>query len=239
MTRLSGKISLQGHLEELAGGVRLLAARPDVDAKRLFALTNSEGCIHALNYHLQATDLPFAGLVLTAPPARPIGVVARGQISAQVSALPGGEALLAQYDAAIQEFVAGRPVKVDESMPEGMRNLLLALSTPINQPFSHELWVADAAAMLARVAVPVLVVIGKKDLQVDWQTDGPVIESLAKEHDNISLVYLENANHVLKYEPRPRAELNPVEVGAGYNAADAVLDPQAVEVITSWLRERR
>jgi len=48
LMRLMGKISMQGHLEELAGGVRLLAGRADVDSGRIFALTNSEGCIHAL-----------------------------------------------------------------------------------------------------------------------------------------------------------------------------------------------
>src|SRR5512139_1391148 len=57
MQLLLGKISLQSHLEELAGGVRLLASRRDVDPKRLFALTNSEGCIHALNYQRHATDV--------------------------------------------------------------------------------------------------------------------------------------------------------------------------------------
>jgi pimeloyl-ACP methyl ester carboxylesterase len=89
MNLLAGKVSMQGHLEELAGGVQSLAARQDVDARRLFALANSEGCIHALNYQIQARDLPFAGLVLTAAPARPIGVVARSQITAQLAAVPG------------------------------------------------------------------------------------------------------------------------------------------------------
>jgi pimeloyl-ACP methyl ester carboxylesterase len=239
MKRLAGKISMQGHLDELTGGVHFLAARPDVDARRLFALTNSEGCIHALNYQLQAKDLPFAGLVLTAPPARPIGVVARSQIAAQVSAIPGGESILAGYDAAIEDFSAGRPVKVDEKMPKGMRDMIMAVSAPINQPFSRELWVIDAAVLLAKIAVPVLVVIGKKDLQVDWQSDGPVIEDLALAHDNIRLIYLENANHVLKYEPRPRSELNPAVIAESYNAQDAKLDPQAVQVILSWLNARR
>src|SRR5512135_1017995 len=48
--KLLGKISMQSHREELAGGMHLLATRSDVDPKRLFALTSSEGCIHALNY---------------------------------------------------------------------------------------------------------------------------------------------------------------------------------------------
>ena len=56
--RLMGKISEQGHLEELAGGVKLLAGRDDVDSRRLFALTNSEGCIHALNYQIQSAGRP-------------------------------------------------------------------------------------------------------------------------------------------------------------------------------------
>jgi hypothetical protein len=42
--RLAGKISLQGHVEELAGGVNLLANHPQVDPAHIFVLTNSEGC---------------------------------------------------------------------------------------------------------------------------------------------------------------------------------------------------
>ena len=49
-TRMAGRISMQSHLEELAGGVRLLADRQDVDSSRIYVLGNSEGCIHALNY---------------------------------------------------------------------------------------------------------------------------------------------------------------------------------------------
>jgi hypothetical protein len=34
-------------------------------------------------------------------------------------------------------------------------------------PFARELWTADAAVPLREVRVPVLIIIGKKDLQVD------------------------------------------------------------------------
>ena len=127
--RLMGKISEQGHLEELAGGVKLLAGRDDVDSRRLFALTNSEGCIHALNYQIQAAAGPrLAGLLLTSAPARPIGVVAHSQIAAQLAAVPGGEQILMAYDAAIQDFMAGREVKIDPTLPEGLRNLILSVT---------------------------------------------------------------------------------------------------------------
>jgi uncharacterized protein len=232
---LMGKISMQGHLAELAGGVRLLATRPDVDSQRLFVLANSEGCIHALNYQVQATDLPFAGLVLTGAPAQPMGVVGRNQIAAQVSVAPGGEALMAAYDEAIEAFITGQPVKVDESMPEGMRTLILALTNPINQPFSRELWALDPLEVLAKVSAPVLIVIGKKDLQMDWQLGSEALEGLVGERSNITLAFPENANHVLKYEPRPRSDLSPLDVTNRYNADDEVLDPDTVKLITSWM----
>ena len=235
MPRLLGKISMESHRAELAGGMRLLASRPEVDPKRLFALTSSEGCIHALNYQRHATDLPFAGLVLTGAPARSIGEVARGQIAAQLAAVPGGDAMLAAYDAAMADFAAERPVKIDESLPETLRMVIGAASAPHNLPFTRELWLTDPIQLAASISVPLLVIIGKKDMQVDWQVDGSRWEALAKERSNITIVYPDNANHVLKHEPRPREQLSPAEIVNSYSAADTVLDPEVVETITAWL----
>jgi pimeloyl-ACP methyl ester carboxylesterase len=235
--RLMGKISEQGHLEELAGGVRLLAGRDDVDSRRLFALTNSEGCIHALNYQIQAAAGPrLAGLLLTSAPARPIGVVAHSQVAAQLAAVPGGEQILMAYDTAIQDFMAGREVKIDPSLPEGLRNLILSVSAPINQPFSRELWMADVAELLPRVDCPVLVLLGKKDIQVVWELDSPIFEELIKKQANVKLAYAENANHVLKHEPRPLKELSMADIMASYNADTSRLDEQALELILGWLK---
>jgi uncharacterized protein len=239
MPKLLGKISMQSHLEELAGGVQLLASRPDVDPKRLFALTSSEGCIHALNYQRHATDLPFTGLILTGAPARSIGEVARGQIAAQLAAVPGGEAMLASYDAAMDDFAAERPVTIDESLPETLRMVIGAVAAPHNLPFARELWVTNPIQLVASVTVPLLVIIGKKDVQVDWQVDGSRWEKLAKERSNITLVYPDNANHVLKHEARPREQLSQAEIINSYSSEDTVLDPQVVETITAWLDTQR
>ncbi|HEX7597026.1 MAG TPA: alpha/beta hydrolase [Polyangia bacterium] len=241
--RLMGKISEQGHLDELAGGVRLLAGRDDVDSRRLFALTNSEGCIHALNYQIQATADPrlsaaprLAGLLLTSAPARPIGVVAHSQIAAQLAAVPGGEQMLALYDQAIQDFMAGREVNIDPSLPDGLRNLILSVSAPINQPFSRELWMADVAELLPKIDCPVLILLGKKDIQVVWELDSPIFGELIKKQANVQLAYAENANHVLKHEPRPLAELSMADIMASYNADTSRLDERAVEIILGWLK---
>lgn len=234
--RMAEGIGLQSHVEEVAGGVNLLAGRPDVDPAHIFVLTNSEGCVHAINYQIQPTSLPFAGMVLTSAFARPAGVLAHSQIAAQLAAVPGGDGMLAAYDAAITDFMAGQPVQMDESLPEGLRQMIQGMTQPANQRFVRELWVFNPVAKLAEVHVPVLVVLGKKDIQVDWQVDGALFEAFAQTHDQIRVLYMENANHVLKFEPRPRAELTPAMVSVSYGADDTTLEPDTLETIASWLK---
>ena len=117
--------------EKLAGAVRVLASQTYTRSGRIFALANSEGTLHALNYQLHSPEIPFAGLVLTGPPGRAIGVVARSQLAAQASGVPNGEALLALYDAAIARFLAGEPTAPDPALPEGVQLLLLSLGKPL------------------------------------------------------------------------------------------------------------
>jgi uncharacterized protein len=239
--RLAGRISMQSHVDELAGGVQLLAAREDVDAARIFALSNSEGAIHVLNYQVQQRDqqeaLPFGGLVLTGAPARPVGEVAHAQFAAQLQALPGGAEQLAAYDRAMANFVAERPLDLDPNLLEGVRNLILSITQPFNQPFARELWVLDPLAQLAAVTVPVLVLIGKKDIQIGWQADGSLFAALAETHANLEVAFVPDANHVLKHEPRPRETLNAAEATADYNVEGKVLDPEAVGIIVDWLQK--
>jgi pimeloyl-ACP methyl ester carboxylesterase len=235
IARLAGRISMEGHRQELAGGIGLLAAHPDVDPARIFALTNSEGCIHAINYQIQEPAHPLAGLVLTSAFARAAGELSHTQIAAQLAAVPGGDAYLAAYDAAMDDFIHERPVRVDETLPDPLKQLIAAITQPVNQPFARELWAYDPLTRLPGIAVPILIVIGKKDIQVDWQVEGSLFESVAEDHPNLRVVYLENANHILKYEPLERTAITPNHAMATYGAGDIPLDPAAVETITVWL----
>lgn len=232
---LMGKVSMQSHLDELASAVRTLASQPYVRDKRIFALANSEGTLHALSYQVHSPAIPFAGLVLIAPPGRPVGAVARSQLAAQAAGVPNGDALLALYDAAIARFMAGEPIAPDPALPQGVQLLLQSLETPANLPFARELWTADAAPLLRQVDVPVLIVIGKKDLQVDWQADGEPLQHAAAGHANVTFRFPENANHVLKHEPRPRSELVPAAITESYNGPDTQLDAEALAGILEWL----
>jgi uncharacterized protein len=235
MPLLIGKVSMQSFADELAGAVRTLASQGYVRSDRIFALANSEGTLHALNYHLHNPEIPFAGLVLIGPPGRPVGTVARSQLAAQAARIPNGEASLALYDAVIDRFLEGQPSAPDPALPEGIQMLLKGLETPANLPFARELWTADAAPLLRQVDIPVLVIIGKKDLQVDWQTDGEPLKLAAMGQKEATFLFPENANHVLKEELRPRPELVPVEMAESYNGPHTRLDPQALASIQEWL----
>jgi hypothetical protein len=235
MQMLVGKISMQSHLDELAGAVRTIASQDYIRKDNIFALTNSEGALHALNYQVSSPEIPFAGLVLTAPPGRTVGAVARSQVAAQVAGIRDSEAVMAAYDTAIAHFLAAEPFTPDPSLPQAAQMLLQGLANPANLPFARELWKADPAVLLNQIQVPVLIVIGKKDIQVDWQADGEPLQRAAAGKKDVAFIFPENANHVQKYEPKSRAELVPTEVVTGYNAPEAHLDEEAQASILKWL----
>jgi hypothetical protein len=142
------------------------------------------------------------------------------------------------YDACIAAFVAGKSIVPDVSLPNVMKSLLASLTVPANLPFARELWLENPAQLAAQVSEPILVVIGKKDIQVDWRADGGALQTATFKNGNATLVFPENADHVLKYEARPREELVAAEVGAHYNAEARILDSDALSVITNWLVEQ-
>ena len=234
---LIGAISMQSHLDEVQGAVNLLFSRTDVDHNHVFVLTNSEGAVHALNYQRQAEGSHFSKLVLTGAPGRSIAELAKTQVQAMFSTLPDSSKLMQLYEKAISDFEAGRPMEPDPALPDEAKQLLLSLSTPANLPFARELWDTDISPWLCNTNKPVLVVIGKKDIQVDYKLDGGKLEDAAKGKTNITFAYPENANHVLKYEEKPRSQLGPKD-SLNYNADGRILDQDALKAIVEFIRNR-
>lgn len=235
LPKFAGKVGMKAFVDELAGGIDALAKQKDVDPARLFALTNSEGAIHAVNYQLQAKNHRFRGLVLTGAPGRAVGDVARTQFLEQSRAIPEGERFMMHYDAAIADFLQGRPIAPDPSLPKSMEPFFRSLESPNNLPFSRELWTYNLAETIGSIEDPILVVIGKKDIQVDWQLDGKVLEGATAKNARASFAYPDDANHVLKHEQMPRDQLTAAYVGSHYNAEDAKLDEEAAGAIFAWL----
>ena len=239
MPKLIGKISMQSHVKELTGAVDTLMAQKTVNKDKLFVLTNSEGAIHAVNYQLETKANRFKGLLLTGAPGRAIGDVARSQIFSQTRQLPNAQNIMKHYDCAVSEFREGKPIVLDVSLPDTIKMMLQSLQSPVNLPFSRELWTYSLPEHVAKITEPILVLIGKKDIQIDWQLDAKPLEAAKVCCNNATFAYPENANHVLKHEEKPRERLVAAEVILRYNAKDAVLDQEALKTILSWLIKLR
>jgi hypothetical protein len=235
MALLIEKLSMQSHLDELDKAVETAVKQRGVEEDELFILGNSEGTIHALNYAIESPSIPPAGLVLIAPPGRGVATVAREQLAEQAGTIANGDALLALYDEAVERFSKGQPADADPALPVGVQNLIKSLESPANLPFSRELWRTNTADLLEQVTAPVLVVIGKKDIQVSWERDGNVLQKAAEGKKNVTFDFPADANHILKYEPKPRSELAAEQVFKDYNAEDTRLDEAMMNVISAWI----
>ena len=231
---MTGRISMEFHLDELVAAVAVLIAQDGVDATRLVGLGNSEGCLHVLHYATSPQPVPFVGLVLTAPPGRAIGDLLMAQLAQQLGLQPDGAALYPMVEAAAARYSAGQPMDPDPRLPENLRMILASFETPANLPFARELWNEDAADSLPLVRVPTLVVIGGKDLQVDARIDGVLLQEAASEMSHVTFVFPANANHELKEEKRSTADIA-ASANLRYNDPDTHLDPETTGLITSWL----
>jgi len=205
-----------------------------VDAARIVGFGNSEGTLHVLAYATSDQSIPFAGLVLAAPPGRPLQTVLLSQLGLQLGQTPGGRELLPKVEEAAARYAAGGPMDPDPSLPESVRMVLTAFEVPFNLPFARELWVASATELLPRVSVPVLVLIGGKDLQIDADADGGPLRAAAVGMPDVTFAFPRNANHVFKEDLRSAAEVAAAP-GAGYNEPGTRLDPESVETIVGWL----
>jgi uncharacterized protein len=232
---LAGKMSMASHLDELIAAVAVLASREFIDADRLVGLGNSEGCIHLLHYVTSAQPAPLAAIVLTAPPGRSMRDLLVSQLVRQLAALPDHEELTAAVEAAAARYSAGDSADPDPRLPEGVRMVFASFETPANLPFARELWNEDTPSLLARVTVPALVVIGRKDVQVNADLDAAPLQAATVGSANVTFSFPENANHVLKEERRTLAEIAAAP-GSGYNEPGTRLDPEAVDEILNWIR---
>ena len=149
----------------------------------VWLLGHSEGALVSLVAAKNPSRL--CGLVLIAAPGRPIGEVLREQLKSN----PANALLLDQAFAAIEVLEAGKHVDTRTISPA-----LLPLFRPQVQDFLIDEFAYDPAALLAKTVLPVLVIHGKRDLQVGEQDALRLKRANAK----AELMLLSNTNHVLK-----------------------------------------
>ncbi len=143
--RLTNAITLDEEvLDDAVAAVRVLAARPEADAGRLFVIGHSLG--GQLAPEIAARAAAVAGVVLLAPPGRPPWDI----LLAQMRYLRAPRATLAALERAITEIHFG-----------GTTELL-----GIPYAYWRDLASRDGVAMARSLGKPVLVLHGDRDYQV-------------------------------------------------------------------------
>jgi uncharacterized protein len=188
-----------------------LGRRPDVSG--VLILGHSEGGVIGIE---AASRLSLGGLVLVATPGRSLAAVLRTQLSS----IPMPEELRAEALRMLSVIENGGRIA---SVPP----LLMKLFRPSVQPFLASLLKIDPAADLAKLAIPVLLVQGGRDLQITRED----FDALMKAHPDAQTLLLPTANHALKPSPADRAG----NIKA-YTDSSLALDPVLVPTIAAFVQ---
>jgi uncharacterized protein len=136
-------------------GAWISVIRKETGVSCVWLLGHSEGGLVALAAAQKLPDI--CGLVLVSAAGRPLGEVLRTQLRAN----PANAPVLPQAMAAIESLEAGKRVDVS-----GMHPALMPLFAPQVQGFLINMFSYDPAKLIAAVAKPVLIVQGRRDIQV-------------------------------------------------------------------------
>lgn len=184
--------------------------RADPRFSRRIVIGHSEGSLIGV---LAAQRSPVSHVVSIAGAGRPIAEVLDEQLSRMLT-----PELLADTRRIMAELKAGRAV---DSVPPQ----LVAIFRPSVQPYMISWLPIDPAQEVGRLTVPVLVVQGTTDIQVN-KADA---DRLANGHANVTLEMIEGMNHVLK-EVRESSQQT-----ASYSDPALPLHPRLVESIAKFV----
>jgi hypothetical protein len=207
-------VTIDDYVADVASWIAVIRKR--TGASCVWVLGHSEGGLVALAAAQKVPDI--CGLLLVATAGRPLGEVLKEQLRAN----PANAPILDQALAAIDALEAGKRVDVS-----GMRPALLPLFRPQVQGFLISTFFYDPAALVATVGKPVLILQGKRDIQISVAD----ADRLMVGAHNAELVLLPDVNHVLKTVTSDDRRANI----ATYSDPSLPLAPGVVEAIASFV----
>jgi len=239
------ELTLDAYLAEARAALALLRSRPEVDPSRLFIAGHSEGGIHVTRLAL-AEGHAVRGVILLAAPGRPMTELLVSQIESgfrdQAKLGPEEvEARMKPIRQGLADFVAGKevdPQAISDS-PQ-IRMIFTSLTAKPVAAIGRALVSFDPEAEAAKIEVPVLVLQGGKDIQVDLSDAQRLVAALRGAKRDVTYHVSPDASHVLKHEPKPIPDLlaDRAAVQATYSAAGIPIDADVVAAVTAWIRAK-
>ncbi len=234
---------------------RYLAHHDLIDGNRIGLVGHSEGGMIA---PMVAAERPqFAAIVMLAGPGVPGRQIVLNQSRTIAKAAGFNDDVLDQQEEMLRRWLSGdvdfgdryakamsatmsmlrlgRSDEAKQQIEEAERRIKESISsamTQIQSPWFQYFLDYDPAPALARLKMPVLVMIGDKDLQVDADLNLPVIEAQLKRAGNrdVTIRRFENLNHL--FQTCQTGE--PSE----YAAIEETFAPEALECLAEWLTMR-
>jgi pimeloyl-ACP methyl ester carboxylesterase len=197
------------------------AAGEKTGAPCVWVLGHSEGGLVALTAAQDIKDL--CGVITVSAGGRPMGSVMRDQLKSS----PANAPILQPALAAIDTLEKGGSVET-ASLPAPLRPLF----NPAVQPFYRDVFARDPAKLASSLKLPLLIVQGDNDLQVDVAADA---EALHKAQPKSTLRVIKGMNHVLKWAPEGDRGANV----ASYGDPNKPLMPEVADAIASFVKAER
>ncbi len=248
---------LQATSEDFASdalaAVRLLAARPRIDARRIGLIGSSEGGLVAAIAATGSDDVAF--VVLLATPGQSVEDLLLDQCEFILGPRGAPDAFVDRakhyhrrlFDILRQDTdratAESRVRELDEKMLSGLEDEEREWFATLGQtmagnpmvrfsPWFRTLIALDPAEVLAQVDRPVLAISGANDVQVPTRRNLPLIEAALEGGGNDDFVVMElpRLNHMLQTSGTG----SPDE----YAAIEETFSPVALEVIAAWILER-
>lgn len=236
--------TLDTYRDEAHAALSLLRERVDVRRDQVFVAGHSEGGIHATRLAQVAGGEIAAVLYLSAVSrsmADTMLTQIEGNLRSPMANLPEGvvEAELASLRHAFSALLAGEPVDpLEASTIPQIQALVASLLNPDTLALTRGLLGFDNAREAALLEVPLFVLNGGKDIQVDADLDGRhLVDALTQSGREVTSYVAPDADHVLKHQPLTMAELRAdlVAVQVGYNGEGRSIDPLALAAIVEFL----
>lgn len=208
---LPDSLVLDDFAADVVAAVR--AALTDTRFGPVVVVGHSEGGLLALR--AAAGVIPVAGLALLATPGRPFGAVLEDQLVRQVDS-----AAAKRFYQLFPRYLRGEDLG---AVPDYLRPLLL----PGNRRFTRSMVEFNPVAAIRAVRVPVLIVQGGSDVQVDLRD----AQRLRAARPDAQLAIIPQANHLFK----AAAGTDPVVQLALYVDPTVPIVPELATTIGTWI----
>jgi pimeloyl-ACP methyl ester carboxylesterase len=241
--------TVEDHASDVEAGLAFLAARPDIDPKRIGLIGHSEGGVIAPIVAARSDEVAF--IVSLAGPGVSGAALNPMQVRALLEAGGGPKDVVEEIVAGQTELMALLVADAPEKeLQDAVKKLALAAvkaqpgakpddldaakavareMVPLLSPWFKSWAKTDPAVHLAKLEIPILVLIGDKDLQVPADQNLAAINAALAGKPNVRTEKLAGLNHLFQ-----TAKLGTIEE---YVTLSETFAPAALDLLAQWVVE--